>query len=153
MDFASLKTNLLKTANQMLDKWVEVLQASGFNLSNLEDLEKLIETSKNYTSSSGKEYCKKALLIVCDSKSDFYKKLLYAFPVLYTKAWSKNIGVKIISPDVENFDKDKYQITTIPSLVVFGNKEVTKVFAWEEKILSIVNKLSLDLEKHLEEIG
>lgn len=152
MDFNNLKQSLLKVANQALDKGVEVLQTSGFHIKKLEELEAYIDTSKNYTSPSGKEYCKKSLLIVVDEKTDFYKKLLYAFPVLYTKAWSKNIQVKIISSTMEGLELAKYTVTTIPTLVVFGNRQVVKTFAGEENIFKIVNKLSLDIDKHIEEL-
>lgn len=152
MDFASFKKSLVDAANQVLDKWVEVLQTSSFTLKKVEEVEAFVELSKNYTSVSGKEYQKKAILIVVDEAADFFKKLLYAFPVLYTKAWSKNIPVKIVSGNLEWLDKTKYSITTIPTLLVFGNRQVYKSFAGEENIFKIVNKLSLDIEKHIEEI-
>ncbi len=152
MDFKNLKDSLLKVANQVIDKWVEVLQTSSFQISKIEELEALVETSKNYTSVSGKEYSKKAIVIVADLKSDFYKKLLYLFPILYTKAWSQNIGIKIVWSELAGLDREKLGITTIPMLLVFGNRQVYKSFAGEENIFKIVSKLSLDIEKQIEQL-
>jgi hypothetical protein len=46
----------------------------------------------------------------------------------------------------------RFQITVLPSLVLFENEKVVKVVATEEKINKIINNLSLDIEKSIKDV-
>jgi hypothetical protein len=126
---------------------------SNFTIKTLFELEDFIWKSKNYFSeSSNKEETKKIICIFASKESDFFKKFLYELPVIYTKAWTRNIWIKLVESSLEWLDLSKYQIVSIPSLVLFENEKVVKVVATEEKINKIVKSLSLDIEKSIKDI-
>jgi hypothetical protein len=79
------------------------------------DLEKFIEKSKPTTgkdSSTGKEktFKHQVIIIFTDTETDFFKELLYRLPILSTKAYSQNIGLKIADISMKDLDVKKYQI-------------------------------------------
>lgn len=156
MDFKKIKEKALEAKNALVkqaDKAVSFSRDKVVNAALIKEikyLDEFIAKTANYTSSTGKEVVKIGILLVIDTESDFYKKLLYVFPTLYTKGWSKNIDVKMLASNTKDFEKEKYGISSIPSLLVFNNTKVFKQVDSEEKILKIVRSPSLDLEKTIE---
>ncbi len=151
--FSSIKSDSLKLYNETVEKTAKKLIESNFTIKTLFELEDFIWKSKNYFSeSSNKEETKKIICIFASKESDFFKKFLYELPVIYTKAWTRNIWIKLVESSLEWLDLSKYQIVSIPSLVLFENEKVVKVVATEEKINKIVKSLSLDIEKSIKDI-
>lgn len=158
MDFSKIKEKALqakKALAEKADKAVSFSRDKIISSALIKDntvLDEFIAKTSNYTSSTWNIVEKVWVLLVVDITSDFYKKLLYVFPTLYTKGWSKNIEVKMLTSDANDVDRKKYNIDAIPSLVLFKDKKVSKLVDSEEKILKIVRTPSLDLEKTLQEI-
>ncbi|MFA5917211.1 MAG: hypothetical protein WC850_03145 [Candidatus Gracilibacteria bacterium] len=151
--FSSFKSDSLKLYNETVEKTAKKLIESNFTIKTLFELEDFIGKSKNYFSeSSNKEETKRIICIFASKESDFFKKFLYELPVIYTKAWARNIGIKLVESSLEGLELSKYQIVSIPSLVLFENEKVVKVVATEEKINKIVKSLTLDIEKTIKDI-
>ncbi len=151
--FSSIKSDTLKFYNETVEKTAKKLVESNFTIKTLFELQDFIWKSKNYFSeSSNKEETKMIICIFASKESDFFKNFLYELPVIYTKAWSRNIGIKLVESSLEWLDLSKYQIVSIPSLVLFENEKVVKVVATEEKINKIVKSLTLDIEKSIKDI-
>jgi hypothetical protein len=51
---------------------------------------------------------------------------LLSIPVLLTKSFSQNVSLKIVDIKDEKIDIKKYDLSEIPALIVFENKEVYK---------------------------
>lgn len=150
---SSLKSSTVKLYNETVEKWAVKLIGSNFTIKTLFELEDFIWKSKNYFSeASGKEEWKKIICIFASKESDFFKKFLYEIPLIYTKAWSRNIWIKLVESSFEGLDLLRFQITVLPSLVLFENEKVVKVVATEEKINKIINNLSLDIEKSIKDV-
>lgn len=153
MDFSIIKEKVIwfkdkavDAANKTLEKWAEAIQKSSFTLTDLSALEWFIAKSKNYYNDvMKKEITKCVIVIFAPKNTDFYKKALYILPIVYTKSWTLNIEVKIVDSSIEWLDISKYNITELPSLVLFENEKVVKVVAGEEKINKIVTGLTLDI--------
>lgn len=151
--FSSFKSDSLKLYNETVEKTAKKLIESNFTIKTLFELEDFIWKSKNYFSeSSNKEETKRIICIFASKESDFFKKFLYELPVIYTKAWARNIWIKLVESSLEWLELSKYQIVSIPSLVLFENEKVVKVVATEEKINKIVKSLTLDIEKTIKDI-
>ncbi len=151
--FSSIKLDTLKLYNDTVEKTAKKLVESNFTIKTLFELQDFIWKSKNYFSeSSNKEEIKMIICIFASKESDFFKKFLYELPVIYTKAWARNIWIKLVESSLEWIDLSKYQIVSVPSLVLFENEKVIKVVATEEKINKIVNGLNLDIEKSIKDI-
>ncbi len=153
MNFASLKEKMnwlkdkaIDITNKTLEKWAEAIQKSNFTIVDLATLESFISKSKNYYNDVMKKEVTKCVIVIFATKgTDFFKKALYILPVVYTKSWTANIEVKLVDTNIEWIDLLKYNITELPSLVLFENEKVIKVVAWEEKINKIVTGLNLDI--------
>ncbi len=161
MDFSQLKekaklfwTKVKETTNKALEKGALTLQNSMFVVKDSAWLEELINLSASKIGQTGTIYEKKSLLVIGDPETDFFKKALYIFPVVYTKAWSQNTAVKLMSSKTVGVDFTKYWITLsqIPCCVVFGDKKVYKIIAWEENINKLVTSLSLDIISTVEKL-
>jgi hypothetical protein len=85
-----------------LEKSSITLKNSNLNISNLERFELFINKSENYYNEVvKKEYSRNVIVIFASKDSDFYKKALYIFPVVFTKAWSANIEFKLVDSSIE----------------------------------------------------
>ncbi|NDK08178.1 hypothetical protein EOM39_02930 [Candidatus Gracilibacteria bacterium] len=160
MDFSKFKEKLstfkstsVKFYNDTLDKTAKKLADSSFTIKTLFDLEDFIGKSKNYFSeASGKEEGKKIICIFAIKESEFFKNFLYELPVIYTKAWARNIGIKIVDSTIEGLELTRYGIKQLPSLVLFENEKVSKVIETEEKINKIIKGLTLDIEESIKKM-
>lgn len=144
---AKLWTQMKENTDKALAFWSEALQKSSFVVQSATDFEELVAASENKTSPSGKVYQKRSLLIIGNPQSDFFKTSLYALPVIYWKAWSQNTLVKLMSSEISGIDYGKYALVfnELPCCVVFGDKKVVKIIAWEKNINTLVKSLSLDI--------
>lgn len=150
---SSIKSSTAKFYNETIENTAKKVVQSNFTIKTLFELEDFIWKSKNYFSeASGKEEWKKIICIFASKDSDFFKKFLYEIPLIYTKAWSRNIWIKLVESSFEGLDLLRFNITVLPSLVLFENEKVAKVVATEEKINKIVNGLNLDIEKSIKDI-
>lgn len=165
MDFNELKRKALELKKKAEEKTKEAidysskkLADSNFTISTKQDLISFIEQSKNTTytveeTGEEKTSIKKVIVIFWDEKSDFFKEALYQLPIIWTKAFSQNVKVKLVKHDIEWIDLSKYKVEEVPSMVVFENKDIYKVITWKENIKEVVKKLSLDINKIIEEIN
>lgn len=161
MDFSLLKEkakllwNKVKdVTNKAIDFGAETLQNSPFVIKDMNWLDELVTLSANKVGPTGVVYEKKSLLIIWDPSTDFFKKALYILPVVYTKAWSQNVAVKLLSSKIEGIDYVKYtlSLSQVPLCVVFADKKVYKIIAWEENINKLVTSLSLDILSTIEKL-
>lgn len=164
MDFKRLKDEALKLKNKAVEAWkdaveygAEKLADSSLTLKAQEELEKFIEKSKTTSftdkeSGEKKQFTHQVIVIFADTKSDFFKELLYRLPVLSTKAFSQNIALKAADISMKNIDKKSYQIGELETLVVFENMKVIKTLEGKENIQKVVKSLSLDINKSIEEL-
>jgi hypothetical protein len=163
MDFKKLKSEALKLKNKAVDagKYVVTYSAgklagSGVTLKSVVDLEKFIEKSKttegkDSTTWKEKKFKHQVIVIFVDTKSDFFKELLYKLPVLSTKAFSQNMSLRAADISMKDLDRKKYGLWKKETLVVLENKVVIKTLEGEEKIQKVVKSLSLDINKSMEE--
>ncbi len=150
---SSIKSSTAKFYNDNVDKTAKKVVDSGLTIKTLFELEDFIWKSKNYFSeASWKEEWKRIICIFASKESDFFKNFLFKIPLIYTKAWSRNIWIKLVESSLEWLDLPRFQISILPSLVLFENEKVVKVVATEEKINKIVNGLNLDIEKSIKDI-
>lgn len=153
MDFKALQEkakkygkNLWETLNWHLNTGIEKLENSKFVVSDEASLEEIISSTKDTTNSYGKISRKKTIVIFVEKWSDFYKHLLsYMLPIIYGKAWTQNIWVKISNLEKEKLQK--YDITEIPALAVFGDTEIIKVIYGKEAIEKVVKNTNVDINE------
>lgn len=157
MDLKSLKEKALKLKEKASEKiWEAVsfsakkLQKSKAVITETKKLEEFIEKSKNKKTSDGREIKKRVLILFIDKNSDFYEEALYIYPLIYTKAWSQNMGFSMSSIDLK--DLKNYKIKKSPSLVLFENNELKKTIEWEENIKKVVKSLSLDINTTIDNL-
>ncbi|EFK96699.1 hypothetical protein LDC_1269 [sediment metagenome] len=93
------------------------------------------------------------MAIFADEKSEFFKELLYMFPVLLTKSFSQNMKIKLVKTSTEGLVLADYKVTEIPSLVIFEEEKYLKTIASKENILKLVKSLDLDINKQIENIS
>ena len=158
MDFSKIKekAKLLKDKAKtwiwnLINSSAEKLQESEFVLKNKENLELFITKSKNKVNEDQTTTKRRIIVIFARLDTDFYKKALYRIPILYTKAWTQNVEIKMCS--LPNEDLENYKIINLPSLVVFEDEKVYKIIEWEEKIKKVVNWFTLDINKLVESIN
>ena len=155
MDFKALKQKVIKFKDDTVSSAAKKLAESGLVIKTKEDLDKLIEKSKN-TSFTNKEtwktkkYKKHSIIIFVKKDSEFYKRALVQFPVLSTKAFASNIPLKMC--DLALDDLKDYKITETPVLALFTNEKLVKLVTGEENIKTIVKTLDLDIIKAIENI-
>ena len=164
MDFTSLKQKAQTLKNKTLEAGKEALEystsklaESSLTLKSKEELEAFIGKSKNTSgkdSVTGQEktYTHRAIAILIDTKSEFFTKMLYALPVLVTKAFSQNISLKLVDKDMKEGDFTLYGVTQFPALVVFENTKHIKTLLGEENIQKVVKSLSLDINSTIDSL-
>jgi len=164
MDFQKIKQEAAKLKDAALKAWKDAvdysaskLAESSMTLGSVEELESFIEKSKTTTgkdSNTGKEkkFTHRVIIIFADTKTDFFKELLYKLPVLSTKAFSQNIALRTADMSMKDLDTKKYKLWKKESLVVIEDMKVVKVLQGEESIQKVVKSLSLDINKTIEEL-
>ena len=158
MDFSTIKAKALEIKNlseakakEFIAMGATTLANSTFTMTKKEELQKLIESSKetsftNKKTGETKKYCHKSIAIFSDEKSEFFKEALYKFPILATKAFSENISLKLgiktlVTPETEK----EYAIKEYPCIVVFENEKWYKTISGNENITKLVKSLDLNI--------
>ena len=179
MDFTKIKARAkelgkksVETGKILSQKWIEASQKAGKSLANLTEdklrdskfvikdkkvFDTLIVSSKNkdFTDKKtgiSKTFTWRAVVFICEKESEFTSKLLYRLPLILTKSFAQNISFWIMLWEIEGVDVKKYKFKTYPSLILFENEKVQKVIEGEENIQKVVNSLSLDINKTIDEL-
>ncbi|MBW7954391.1 hypothetical protein H3C61_01120 [Candidatus Gracilibacteria bacterium] len=161
--FDTLKTNALKAKdkavelkNKGVDFTANQISKSSLMIKDTTELEAFIlkSANKTITKEDGEEktFIKRVIVLVGDSKENFLKEIMLSIPVLLTKSFSQSVQLKIIDSFEKKVDLEKYNLESFPCLIVFENKEIYKIISGEENIKKVVNSLSLDINKEIEEI-
>ncbi len=162
MDFEKLKKQALKLKETATEKTKEAIEysatklwESSFTLKDINAFTGYISESKNKKwkndkTGEEKEFVKQVIVIFVDPKSEFQKKMLLLFPVLFTKSYAQNISIKLADAHMKSLDVKKYKVEEVPSLVVFENEAVKQVVTGEEDIEKVVKWLSLDINKTID---
>jgi len=156
MDFTELKKNALKFKDQAFEKGKEAvsysaakLGESGMTLQTVKDLDVFIQKSKNteFKDVNGvkKTFTKRVIVVFADTKSEFFKQMLYMFPVLIAKAFSQNISLSLADISMRELDVKKYQVSKKSTLVVFEDTKIIKTLEGDENIQKVVKAASLDI--------
>lgn len=132
--------------NESIDIWIRKIEKSSFVLSDIKELQKVIDETKNTINQYGKVSTKKTIIICAEKWSDFYRHLLsYIFPIVYWKAWTQNMWVKLCN--IEKSDLKKYNVWEFPALIVFEDTKVLKVIHWKANIEKVVKNLNMDINE------
>lgn len=163
MDFNELKKKALEIKNK-ISEWTDKLitstaekvEKSKLTLHTKEDIDSLVEKSKNttYTSSETweeKTTIRRSIVLIGDPEKSFFKEALYMLPVIATKAFTQSITVKLAPKDIEWVDYTKYWVKSFPSMIVFENMEVNKIITGKLNILKLVKSFSLDINKSIDD--
>ena len=95
-----LKDSAVKASKSAVDYSASKLADSNFTIKSLSDLNAFLEKSKTTTgkdSATGdeKKFNHQVIVIFADTKSTFFKELLYKLPVLSAKAFSLPNNIKV----------------------------------------------------------
>ncbi len=132
---------------------VKITESWTFSILNRDDLDELINASatkefQNPNTWELKYFKKKSVLVVTDEKS--HKKISLLFPILKTKAFSANIAIKLSKEKVEGINYSEFNLEEFPVLVLFEDKEITKIINWEENIEKIAKSIKINLDEIIE---
>ena len=134
----------------------KISSSSSFSIKTKEDLDNLIEKSgtTDFVSKTWevKYFKHKTILIIAEEKSDFYESISLRFPMLKTKAFSRNIVIMLSKENIEwvNFEED-FWVTELPTMLVFEDKEIYKKIIWKENIEKISNSFKMNIEELIEQ--
>lgn len=151
MDFTSLKEKAKKYSTQVKEKFdagidssIKKIGESSFVISTTEDLQTIIESSKNATNSYWKISRKKVIIFYAEKESEYYKHILsYIAPVLFAKAWTQQVKMKLTNIDIKELQL--YWVTESPALLVFEDAKFTKVLHGKETIEKVVKTADMDI--------
>ena len=155
MGFSKIKEKLkqfkektVKAYNKTVDSQANKLIASNMTIKTLFELDNYISKTKSkYNSELWKDVAKQVIFIFADTKSDFYKKILYYLPLIYTKSWTWNMPIKLVDSNMDWLDLNRFKISVLPSLVFVENVRIIKIISWKENILKILKWFNLNIEK------
>lgn len=99
-----------------------------------------------------KVFIKRVIIIIWDSKKDFFKDLILKLPIIIAKTFSQNLKLKLIDINNNELSLNEYSLQEFPTILVFENKKIYKKIIWEINLKKIVNDLSLDINKTVDEI-
>lgn len=129
-----------KVADQAVEKTAQSFAKTGIFIKENEEQtkqEQLAELIKNN---------KKIIIIFWKQESEFFRKALVMFPVLFTKWWAHNFKLKLYPLDEEESVSKDYKVEDLPALIIFKEGEVSETVEWAEEVMKIVKKLSLEVE-------
>ena len=152
-----LKDKAKKAGKDAIEYSATKMADSKMTLKTVEDFEKFRETSKNTkwtdsTTGKKKEFSHRSIVIFSDTKSTFFKEMLYKLPVLQTKAFTQGVKLKLADISMKWLDKEKFSIHNTPSLVVFENEKFLKTLQGEENIQKVVKSMSLDINTTIDSL-
>lgn len=157
MDFSKVKEKLkqfkdktVKAYNKTVDSQASKLIASSMTIKTLFELDNYVSKSKAYYNTElQKDVNKQVIAIFADRDSDFYKKILYALPLLYTKSWTWNLPIKLVDTKMDGLELSRFQINLLPSLLLIENERIVKIISWEENVMKIIKWFSFNIEKSI----
>lgn len=164
MDFKKMKEEALKLKNKALEKSKDAVEYSAwklagskFTLKTIDELREFIRKSKNTEGTNSETWKKKVfshkvIVIFAETKSEFFKQMLYSLPILQTKAFTQSISIKLADISMKDIKLDEYNITEKTALVVFENMKYDTTLQWEENIQKVVKSFNLDINKTIEEL-
>ncbi len=163
MDFWPLKAKFnqfKEKAIEITDKTIEMtakkISESTLVIKTQNEFETFISKSENkkFINDKWEEkiFTKRVFIVFWDSKQDFFKEFMLSLPVLLTKSFSQNISFKVVDISNKEINYSLYELKDFPTLLVFENKEMYKSISWEENLRKIVNSLTLDINKTIEEL-
>lgn len=157
MDFKKIKDKIANKWKELVNNTARTLSSSSFTITSNEELKGFIKKSQNvdFENTKTKEkkvFTKRVLVIFWEEKSNFFRDALYQMPVLWTKAYSQNMYIKLAKSTIKLLKLENYKVKKLPSMVVFENTKVYKVIEGEENILKVVKALSLDINKTIDNI-
>lgn len=148
----TIKTKQFK--DDMIKKWTKSLINSSAVIKTIEELNTFIKKSETTTftweDGATKDFKHMVIVIFADKKSDFFESALVQYPILKTKCFSQNIELKLCNMDIKAL-KD-YNISALPSLVVFETEEILEILEWEEDIKKVVTKMNLNIIENIQNI-
>lgn len=164
MDFQKIKEEAIKlkdkaqkASQDAIEFWASKIANSKLTLKSVDELEDFRKTSKSTEWKDSKTWKKKifshkSIVVFAKIDSDFFKSMLYKLPILETKTFSQSVKFKLADVSMKWLHKSAYEIDEVPSLVVFENEKIVKSVWGEEKIQKVVNSLSLDINKTIDEL-
>jgi len=129
-----------KTADEALEKTAQSFAKSGAFIRETKEetkqaqLDKLIKENK------------KLIIIFWKEESEFFKKALIMFPVIFTKWWAQNFKLKLYPLDADETVEAEYKVNKLPTLLIFKERKISETVEGEEAVMKIVKNLSLDVE-------
>ncbi len=157
MWFKELENKMFKFTEGFIKNTAKTLSSSSFTISSKDELKGFIQRSKNILFEDTKRkqkktFIKRVIVIFGDEKTDFFQKALIKLPILWTKAFSQNMLIKLAKSSIKLLRLEEYKVKKLPSMVVFEDTKIYKVIEWEENILKVVKSLSLDINKTIEKL-
>lgn len=179
MDFTKIKkraTELwkksLETSKHVTKKWIEASRKAGkslgdyteeklrdskFILKDKENFHTIVESSKNkeFTDKKtgiSKTFTRRSVIFICQKEGKFTTSILYKLPFILTKSFAQNISFWIILWELKWVELKKYKFQSFPSILLFENWSVSKIIEWEENVQKVVNSMSLDINKTIDEL-
>lgn len=143
MDFAKFKQKAQDFTKKVIDTSATKLQESGMVIKDPQGVQDMVDASKNHINDQGKEYPRRSVVIFAEAGSEFYKEALYILPVVYTKAWTQNVRLKMCSLGAQ--DLQSYSIKSFPTMIVFEDTKETKRLEGTDNIKKIVKSMNLDI--------
>jgi len=152
-----LKSSAVKASRWAIEYSASKLADSSFTLTSVEQLNDFLKYSlkTQWIDSSTwakKEFPKRVIIIFTDTKSDFFKSMLYSLPVLSAKVFSQNLKIRLADRSMKKLDRKKYNVSQQDTLLLIENMEIIKSISWAENIQKIVKDMSLDINKSIEEL-
>lgn len=151
------KVKAQKAGAQMLSASADKLVESKYTLGTLKELQDCITKSKTTTgvdskTKKAKKFKHRVVVIFLDTKSEYFKTLVYKLPILITKAFSQSIILRVADIAMKDLDKKAYKISGTESMVVFEDEKVIKSLEGQENIQKVVKSLSLDINSTIDSL-
>jgi len=141
MDFKKIKEEALKLKEKALKAWNEAFDStawkfrdSSFVLKGPEDLNNFVDMNKN------------KIIIFWKSDTEFYRKAVVIFPVIFTKAWTNNYKFRFFDVSDINSVPESFPLEELPTMFIIEDSEIIETISWEENVMKVVKKLGLDIE-------
>lgn len=131
--------------------WENALAKSKSEIDDIIEKSKTTEFFKQETWET-KFYKHKTILIVVDEKSEAFKDLSILYPVFKTKTFSQNMNILMSNFQIEDLNlQEKYELSELPAMIVFQDKEIYKTIFWKENIEKIWKTVRMNIEQTIDE--
>lgn len=131
--------------------WENALAKSKSEIDDIIEKSKTTEFFKQETWET-KFYKHKTILIVVDEKSEAFKDLSILYPIFKTKTFSQNMSILMSNFQIEDLNlQEKYELSELPAMIVFQDKEIYKTIFWKENIEKIWKTVKMNIEQTIDE--